>query len=148
MFGGVKTVKLKHPHMGYPGAEVSMVCYFGKTRSKISIDLGFGDVIEPLECPIQLMHSAKGSLFENSIRLKCYPKEFIFVEKLETVVYRGALNSRMKDFHDLHSLITHSDTYPLDRLNDILKRVFDHRQTSLTLPLRFTEGEIAQLQSF
>jgi hypothetical protein len=127
MFGSVKTVELKHPHMGYPGAEVSMVCHFGKTRSKVSIDLGFGDIVEPLEHPIQLMHSAKGPLFENSVRLKCYPKEFIFAEKLETIIYRGALNSRMKDYHDLYSLITHADTYPLDRLNDILKRVFEVR---------------------
>jgi hypothetical protein len=30
-------------------------------------------------------------------------KEFIFAQKLETIIYRGASNSRMKDFHDLHS---------------------------------------------
>lgn len=63
-------------------------------------------------------------------------------------MYRGALNSRMKDFHDLHSLITHSTICSLDRLHDILKRVFAHRQTPLHLPLKFTEKEIVQLQSF
>jgi len=147
-FENVKALELKHSHMGYPGAEVSMCCYFGKTRSKISIDLGFGDIIEPLEYSIQLMHSVKGPLFENCVRLKCYPKEFIFAEKLETIVYRGALNSRMKDFHDLHSLVAYSHAYPLNRLSNILKLVFDHRQTPLNLPLKFTEGEIEQLQSF
>ena len=147
-FENVRTVELKHPHMGYPGAEVTMLCHFGKTRSKISIDLGFGDIVEPLEHLIQLMHSAKGPLFETAVRLKCYPKEFIFAEKLETVIYRGALNSRMKDFHDLHSLVNHSHAHPFDRLHEILKLVFEHRQTPLTLPLKFTETEIKQLQSF
>lgn len=61
------TTELKHPHMNYPGLGVTMICHFGKIKSKISIDLGFGDIVEPLEHSLKLMQSANGPLFENNI---------------------------------------------------------------------------------
>ncbi|WP_202972541.1 nucleotidyl transferase AbiEii/AbiGii toxin family protein [Legionella drozanskii] len=33
--------------------------------------------------------------------MEVYPVETIFAEKLETIISRGAANSRMKDYHDL-----------------------------------------------
>jgi hypothetical protein len=41
------------------------------------------------------------SMFEGEISLVVYPPETIFAEKLETVLSKGAANSRMKDYHDL-----------------------------------------------
>lgn len=40
-FKEVKTNELNHPHMGYPGVEVAMMAYFGRTRFKVAIDIGF-----------------------------------------------------------------------------------------------------------
>jgi len=107
-FQEVKVSELTHPHMGYPGAEVSMMAYFGKTRFKVAIDIGFGDVVNAIEYSIPLTAYSKGVLFESNVKLSCYPKEFIFAEKLETIIYRGSFNSRMKDFHDLYSMISSS----------------------------------------
>lgn len=146
IFKDVAISELLHPHMDYPGAKASMLCHFGKTRSKIAIDIGFGDIVQPALESISLMHSAKGPLFEKEIRLNCYPKEFIFAEKLETIVYRGASNSRMKDFHDLHSLIAFSMSHPFEKLNNIMEAVFKHRQTPFVLPITYAEKEIRQLQ--
>jgi len=100
----IKVSELTHPHMGYPGVEVSMMAYFGKTKFKVAIDVGFGDIVDPIEYSIPLIRSSKGGLFEENVTLPCYPKEFIFAEKLETVIHRGSFNSRMKDFHDLYSM--------------------------------------------
>lgn len=141
-FKNVVATELLHPHMGYPGAVITMICYFGKTRSKVTIDIGFGDIVEPKMQTIPLMHSAKGPLFESSIRLNCYPKEFIFAEKLETIVYRGATNSRMKDFHDLHSLIMNASIKPFEKLNGIVGAVFNHRQTPQELPIKHSAKDI------
>lgn len=105
-FQEIKVGELTHPHMGYPGVEVSMMAYFGKTRFKVSIDIGFGDIVEPIEYAIPLTTSTKGDLFEQIVSLLCYPKEFIFAEKLETIIYRGSFNSRMKDFHDIYSMLS------------------------------------------
>ncbi len=148
VFQEIKIIELRHPHMGYQGAEVSMMAYFGKTRFKVAIDIGFGDIVDPVEYAIPLTASSKGVLFENTVKLSCYPKEFIFAEKLETIIYRGSFNSRMKDFHDLYSLISSSHLSSFHNLEEIIRLVFEHRKTPLTLPITYTEGEMKQMQNF
>lgn len=146
-FREIKVKELAHPHMGYLGVEVSMMAYFGKTRFKVQIDIGFGDVVDPVKYAIPLTNSSKGDLFERSVSLSCYPKEFILAEKLETIIYRGSLNSRMKDFHDVYSMITSSIFSPFQDLEVILRRVFEHRETKLAFPIVFTEEELSRMQN-
>jgi hypothetical protein len=147
-FCEIKVNELAHPHMGYPGVEVSMMAYFGKTRFKVAIDIGFGDIVDPVKYAIPLTSSSKGNLFEHSVSLSCYPKEFIFAEKLETIIYRGSFNSRMKDFHDLYSMITLANFAAFHDLEAIIRLVFEHRETKLALPILFTEEELSRMQNF
>jgi len=144
----IKVNELAHPHMGYPGVEISMMAYFGKTRFKVAIDIGFGDIVDPVKYAIPLIHSSKGDLFEHSVTLSCYPKEFILAEKLETIIYRGSFNSRMKDFHDLYSMITSPTFSSFHNLETIIRLVFEHRETKLALPILFTEEELPRMQNF
>ncbi|QZA58357.1 nucleotidyl transferase AbiEii/AbiGii toxin family protein [Candidatus Rhabdochlamydia porcellionis] len=132
IFQEIKIRELRQPHMGYPGAEVSMMAYFGKTRFKLTIDIGFGDIVE---YSIPFIVYSKGALFESNVKLSCYPKEFIFAEKLETIIYRGSFNSRMKDFHDLYSLVSSSLLRSFHNLERIICMVFEHRKTPLILRL-------------
>jgi predicted nucleotidyltransferase component of viral defense system len=148
VFQEIKVSELRHPHMGYPGAEVSMMAYFGKTRFKVAIDIGFGDIVDPVEYAIPLTAYSKGVLFESNVKLPCYPKEFIFAEKLETIIYRGSFNSRMKDFHDLYSLISSSQLPSFHNLERIIRLVFEHRETPLTLPITYAVDEMEQVQNF
>ncbi|MGR3973994.1 MAG: nucleotidyl transferase AbiEii/AbiGii toxin family protein [Candidatus Rhabdochlamydia sp.] len=148
MFKEVNFEELAHPHMGYSGARISMMAYFGKTRMKVVIDLGFGDIVDPVNYAIPLTTSSRGDLFERCVFLPCYPQEFIFAEKLETVVHRGALNSRMKDFHDLYSMISSPSLQPVNHLKAIIEMVFHHRGTQLILPLLYEENDLAKLQIF
>ncbi len=137
---------LEHSLLAYTGAEVTLQALFGATKTVIRMDLGFGDRVEPIEHPIDLTATSKGPLFESKISLHCYPKEFIFAEKLETLVFRGEGNTRMKDFHDLHSLIR------LNALDSILARkaiqlVFHHRKTSIKkLPAIFGKDAFETLE--
>lgn len=147
-FREIKVNELAHPHMGYPGVGVSMMAYFGKTRFKVSIDVGFGDIVDPINYPIPLTSSSKGDLFEHSISLSCYPKKFILAEKLETILYRGSFNSRMKDYHDLYSMITSPKFSSFRDLEAIIRLVFEHRDTKLQLPILFTKEELSRMQNF
>lgn len=147
-FQEIKANVLTHPHMGYSGAEISMIAYFGKTRFKVAIDIGFGDIVDPVEYQIPLTTSSKGVLFESTVSLPCYPKEFIFAEKLETIVYRGSFNSRMKDFHDLYSMLSSSQSPSFHNLEGVIRSVFEHRETPLALPITYTKDEIVQVQNF
>lgn len=146
IFEMVKVNVLQHIHMAYTGAEVSLLAKFGATKTTIRIDLGFGDLVEAIDYPIGLTSSIKGPLFESKISLRCYPKEFIFAEKLETVVFRGEANTRMKDFHDLYSLISLGN---LDKTSTekAIQLVFDHRKTSLkSLPIIFDANALEHLE--
>lgn len=146
LFQEIKINELAHRHMKYAGVEITMTAHFGKTRSKVSIDIGFGDIVDSIECSIPLTTFSKGSLFEGNIVLSCYPKEFILAEKLETVVHRGSFNSRMKDFHDLYSMISSQSS--LRNLEEIIRMVFEHRETKLSLPITYDKDEMNRLQIF
>lgn len=147
-FQETKVNELTHPHMAYLGANATMIGYFGRTRFKVDIDIGFGDIVNPVEYSIPLMTSSKGTLFESSVSLSCYPKEFIFAEKLETIIYLGSLNSRMKDFHDIYSMISILEPSFFHNLAEIVRSVFEHRGTVFALPISYEEFEISQMQSF
>ncbi|CUI18031.1 conserved hypothetical protein [Candidatus Protochlamydia naegleriophila] len=148
IFKEVKASELTHPHMGYPGVEISMMAYFGRTRFKVAIDIGFGDIVEAISYKIKLTNYSKGDLFEESVELACYPKEFIFAEKLETIIHRGSFNSRMKDFHDIFSMISSSTLPSFKSLESIVRVVFEHRETKLLLPISFQEDELVRMQNF
>lgn len=139
---------LEHPHMQYEGVTVALLIKFGATKTHLHIDIGFGDVVHSVNLPFSLIATSKGPLFENQIHLHCYPKEFIFAEKIETVVFRGSRNSRMKDFHDLYSLVSIPSCLNGNETENAIRLVFQHRKTSLQdLPLQFEQDSIHLLQT-
>lgn len=145
-FEVVKIKILDHSRLPYTGAEVTLQALFGATKTVIRMDLGFGDRVEPIEHPIDLTSTSKGPLFESRIFLHCYPKEFIFAEKLETVVSRGGNNTRMKDFHDLYSLIS-LDVLDHSFARKTVQLVFLHRKTPLKkLPIIFAKDDLNTLE--
>ena len=146
-FTDLEVSDLPHPHMKYPGVRASMVSFFGKTRFPVNIDLGFGDVVTPTAMTIPLTNGSKGALLESEVKVTCYPKEFIFAEKLEAIIFRGANNSRMKDFHDL-SVMINSGVLDYKRTEKVVDSVFEHRKTQKLLPIDFTDIELNGLQRF
>ena len=147
-FEKVKVGTLEHSHMDYTGIEVLLLAKLGGPQSYIQIDLGFGDIVEPISYSMALTSTSKGPLFESKLQVRSYPKEFIFAEKLETIVYRGIGNFRMKDFHDIFSLITLDDCLDLAYTDKVVKAVFLHRQTSIdALPIQFDDDAMEKLQS-
>lgn len=146
VFEVIKIKILDHSQLAYTGAEITLQALFGATKTIIRLDLGFGDRVEPVEHPIDLTTTPKGPLFESKISLYCYPKEFIFAEKLETVVFRGVGNTRMKDFHDLYSLVQ-LDVLDLSLAKKAVQLVFHHRRTSLKkLPVHFAKDDFEILE--
>ena len=76
---------------------------FHKGQSEaLKIDVCSGDFIEP-----ETVKASELCIIEDTrdISFQVYPPEFIFAEKLETVVRFGTGNSRVKDFIDLETLI-------------------------------------------
>ena len=66
----------------------------------LKIDISTGDVITPRE----IHHQYKLLLEDRSIMLWSYNLKTLLSEKIQTVLARGLLNTRMRDFYDLYEL--------------------------------------------
>ena len=101
-----------------------------------------------VEYSIPLTTSSKGDLFESNVKLSCYPKEFIFAEKLETIIYRGSFNSRMKDFHDLYSMISSSQLPSFIISKELSAWYLSIEKPILLCRLPYEEDEMNRMQNF
>lgn len=142
-FSGIEL--LQQPHMEYPGYRVTLKTAFGKMRDKVQVDVGIGDIVEPVTRKIQLIQYRGKSLFEEAVSIPVYPVETIFAEKLETIISKGVGNSRMKDYHDLILLIQAKGMLELNKLQKALFDTFTHRSTALQF-IEFDAGGIQALQ--
>ena len=136
---------LEQPHMDYPGYRVTLRVEFGRMRGKIQIDVGIGDVVKPSNRDFCLFQYRGKPMFENAISLSVYPPETIFAEKLETVISKGASNSRMKDYHDLLLLSRHQDLLDKKNLQNSIESTFKNRGTILSA-IEFDETDLRSLQ--
>ncbi len=59
-FTNIRIDPLDHPHMDYTGAQISLIAKFGGTKTQINIDLGFGDIVNPIDYDINLTATRKG----------------------------------------------------------------------------------------
>lgn len=133
-----KTVKAERikEDANYEGVRVTFTAFLEKAQIPIQVDIGFGDAIKP--GPVESDYPTLLDL--PSPRLLTYPRETVVSEKLEAMVKLGIANSRMKDFHDLHTL---SQTFEFDgkALVDAVSATFEQRATALPdggTPLAFT----------
>ena len=104
--------------MEYPGIRVGIDALLDGMVTPIKLDISTGDAITPraIEYHYNLM------LENRSICLWSYNLETIFAEKLQTVLSRGILNTRMRDFYDIYTLLLR---YKDEIDNDTLKQAFE-----------------------
>jgi hypothetical protein len=84
----------------YGGMRVTLTGKLGQARIPIRIDIGFCDAVTPKavsqDFPALLDFAAP--------HIPMYPRETAIAEKFHTIVVRGVLNSRMKDYYDIWAL--------------------------------------------
>lgn len=114
----IKEVSNIMDEMEYPGIRFTMNAMMGKLVTPMKIDISTGDVITPRAVEYQY----KLLLDDRTISLWSYNLETILAEKLQTVLSRGLLNTRMRDFYDIKILLT---IYEKEIDADILKSAFN-----------------------
>jgi predicted nucleotidyltransferase component of viral defense system len=112
----------------YGGYRVRIVCKLENIRQIVPIDIGTGDLVTYQ--PIDYEYT---TLFLNeNLNIKSYNLETMLAEKLETIYSKGFLNSRSKDFYDVHILFRlKKSEIDFNRLLVACERTFLHRATSL-----------------
>ena len=124
---GISPIKEQDQYGGY---RASILCRFENIRQVIPLDIATGDVITPN--PIQYSFS---SVFgDDEIPIKAYPIETMLAEKLQTIYARGFLNSRNKDYYDLHILYKlKSKAIDMPTLVRACEQTFQYRKTEFDL---------------
>lgn len=120
----------------YGGFRVKLRAYLGEAWVNVQVDIGFGDAVTPEAVEVEY----PSMLDLPPAKLRAYPRETVVAEKLEAMVRLGLINSRMKDFSDLHYL---SAEFAFDGrlLCAAVKATFARRQTILPegVPVALTE---------
>lgn len=84
----------------YSGVRISLNAFLDATRIPLKIDISTGDAITPAA----VIYQYKLMFEERYITLWAYNLETVLAEKIETVLSRSVLNTRLRDFYDLYVL--------------------------------------------
>lgn len=121
----------------YPGTRFFFTAHMDSIVHKMSVDIGFGDVVTPYPASIDFP-----LLLPNipSVNLQAYSLETVIAEKFHTMLDRDEYNSRMKDFFDCYQLLTKRELHD-DTLYDAIKATFDNRELEYNPKLKFFTAE-------
>ena len=111
----------------YNGTRVHMTAHMDTIVQQFSIDVGVGDVIVPQ--PAQLDYPL---LIEGlpAVNVEAYSLETVVAEKFQTMIDRGTINSRMKDFFDVYTILK-ADKVDEALLKEAVAEVFANRGTEM-----------------
>lgn len=84
----------------YPGIRLSFKVYMDKIVDSLKMDITTGDTITPKE----ITYGYKLLLEDKTINLCSYPIETIIAEKIESILSKNIIGTRMRDFYDIYML--------------------------------------------
>ncbi|MDD3945110.1 MAG: nucleotidyl transferase AbiEii/AbiGii toxin family protein [Bacteroidales bacterium] len=107
-----------HEESEYECFRISLSEKVENTNIPLKVDITTGEVITPREVQYRF-----ALMLENrSIDILAYNLETVLAEKMETIISRGILNTRMRDFYDLHILrVLQSDNIDRSLLAEAFK---------------------------
>jgi predicted nucleotidyltransferase component of viral defense system len=111
----------------YTGVRVKVIAQLANIKQNIQIDIGFGDVITP--APQTLHYPILLEDFEVPV-IQAYTIETVIAEKLQAIIILAQLNSRMKDFYDIYSLLK-SEKINLEVIKEAITQTFNNRNTPI-----------------
>lgn len=110
----------------YGGLRYNIIAKYEHLIVNLSIDIATGDAITPRE----IEYDYKMMFEDRSLKIMTYNIESIIAEKFQTVISRGILNSRMKDYYDLYYLIAYKN-FSKENLKKAITKTFEKRETSI-----------------
>ena len=85
----------------YPGIRFMLEATLDYLKQAIKIDISTGDIITPGA----IVYNYPLMFEDRSITMWTYNIETLLAEKLETIMTRGIVNTRMRDFYDIHVIL-------------------------------------------
>ena len=109
----------------YGGYRVGIVSEYDTIITPMQIDITTGDAITPKE----VLYLFKMIFEDGNIGVWAYNIETVLAEKVETILRRGELNTRPRDFYDVY-ILTKTQSFDLLVFKEALKSTAAHRETS------------------
>ena len=109
----------------YGGYRVSIISEYDTITTPLQIDITTGDVITPKE----ILYLFKKIFEEGIIGIWAYNIETVLAEKVETVLRRGELNTRPRDFYDVY-ILTKTQSINNTVFAQALRSTAAHRETN------------------
>lgn len=111
----------------YPGLRIGMQAAFDGIQVPVKMDISTGNDIQSNP----RIYEYKLMLENTSIEIYAYALEALLAEKLETILYRSVLNTRMRDFYDVYILLEHfRNSLSASDFNDALISTMKFRGTA------------------
>ena len=126
----------------YHGVSTQITGYIKNVRLPFSVDIGVGDIIVPGTTERVIQTQLEGF---STPEILTYSLESTISEKLDAILQRFELTSRMKDFYDIY-YISRTFDFEGDKLLTALQKTFENRRTpyaedSFTRVLALAEDE-------
>lgn len=84
----------------YSNFRISLLVQYIGLKERLKVDITTGDLITPNAIELEY----KELLSEKTLNIQAYNLETIIAEKIETILSRGVINTRMRDFYDIYLL--------------------------------------------
>ena len=126
----------------YGGFCLRLDAKYESIETPLSIDISTGDAITP-----EPMNYGYKRLFNsrNVIPLRSYPLETVLAEKIETIISRGILNTRPRDFYDVY-ILTKTQGYNAETLRKAVLATAEHRGTKAIIEAE-TNNRLAVIEN-
>lgn len=131
----------------YGGVRLKVDCSVHNARTRLQIDIGFGDIVTPGPEEVRYPTLLDGP----EIVIRSYPRYTLVSEKFEAMIRLGMVNSRMKDFFDIW-ILTKRHGFDGTILKEAIETTFARRDsvipigTPVALSPTFSEDEQKQQQ--
>ena len=121
-FSGIDAIRDDDAYGGY---RVSITAEYDTITTPLQIDFTTGDAITPKE----VLYLFKMIFEEGSFGIWAYNIETVLAEKMETILRRGELNTRPRDFYDVY-ILAKTQRFEHSIFVDALKSTAIHRETT------------------
>ena len=113
----------------YGGFRVKIEALYEDIVTPLSIDVSTGDVITPEAVEYEI-----GGIMDDTVRIKVwgYNIETALAEKVETILSRGVLTTRPRDFYDVY-ILEKTQKYRPDLFREALQATAEHRGNATIL---------------
>ena len=121
-FSGIEAIRDDDAYGGY---RVSIISEYDTITTPMQIDITTGDAITPKE----ILYMFEMIFEKGSFGVWAYNIETVLAEKVETILRRGELNTRPRDFYDVY-IMTKTQSFDHSVFIEALRSTAIHRETT------------------